>query len=263
MAKLNNNQTPFSVNELNKIENNIKRYNKYTDGINDKLVKEVNRYQRRYVELLREAKFNSITDIGRLSPMEQLGFQNMAVEYMQEYPSNAERELKNLQSLGLGTSLSRIDFNTTIRAIQRADFNVFRAEAESLDAMIKSRLVNSYVLGEDFQKSVSILANDMLGADEKLGSLARFSSTYMNTAFTALGRTVDQEVYAREGGLEDDAEYIYAGPVDNKTSDICLQYVGQVLRRSEWLEIGDGEGVDIFTIGLHFNCRHKLLLVRS
>ena len=84
----------------------------------------------------------------------------------------------------------------------------------------------------------------------------------MNTAFTALGRTVDQEVYAKEGGLEDDAEYIYAGPVDNKTRDFCMQHVGQIKTRAEWLEIGKQEGTDIFIAPGGWSCRHRLILVR-
>jgi hypothetical protein len=84
----------------------------------------------------------------------------------------------------------------------------------------------------------------------------------MNTAFVSLSRVIDNEVYSKIGGDSPEAKYIYAGPVDVKTRDFCLEHVGEVKTRAEWEEIGDNEGVDIFAESAGWNCRHRLLLVR-
>lgn len=262
MAQLNNKQTPFSVKELNRIESEIRKFNKYADGINDRLQKAVKKYQKSYERFLRENETNNPNVVGSRTPMEQLGFRAMETEFMQEYDMSIDRAITMNKNIGISTDLNRVDFIGTVEQIKRADFGVFEAEARSLDAMIKARLINSLVLGEDYQSTVSLLADDMLGAEEKSGRLARFANTYMNTAFVSLGRAVDMEIYEKIGGKEPDAEYIMVGPVDNKTSEICLEHVGSTKTKEEWEELGNSLGEDVFASGLHWNCRHRWLLVR-
>ena len=262
MAKLNNNETPFSVKELNSIEASIKRYNKYADGVNDKLIKAVDSYQKEYIKYLRENEPVSALAVGTMRPMEQLGFRTMATEYLSEYDENIAKSIALTEGFGISTSLKTIDFATTLQTIKNADFAVFAREAESLDAMIKKQLVNTKILGQDYQKAVSELADDLLGASEKSGMLARFSNTYMNTAFVTLSRVTANEIYAKEGGNDPKAEYIYVGPLDNKTSAICGANVGKIRTREEWEQLANDEGVDFFTQGLHWNCRHRGILVR-
>jgi hypothetical protein len=262
MAQLNNNQTPFTVNELNRIEAEIRRFNNYADGVSERLQKAVSKYQKSYERFLRENPTTNPNVVGSRTPMELLGFRQMEAEFMQEYDMSIDRAMTMNKNIGISTDLNRVDFVSTVEQIKRADFGVFEAEARSLDAMVKARLINSLVLGEDYQRTVSLLADDLLGSDEKSGKLARFANTYMNTAFVSLGRAVDMEIYEKIGGNEPDAEYIYVGPVDNKTRDFCLEHVGQTRTRAEWEEIGDSEGVDIFAEGGGWSCRHRLLLIR-
>jgi hypothetical protein len=262
MAQLNNKQTPFSVKQLNRIESEIRKFNNYADGVNSRLEKAIAKYQKAYERFLRENPTDKASVAGSRNPMEQLGFRQMEIEFMEEYDKSIDRAMTMNKNIGIKTDLNRVDFITTVNQIKKADFGVFEAEAKSLDAMIKARLVNSLVLGEDYQKSVSLLADDLLGADEKSGKLARFASTYMNTAFVSLGREVDMEIYEKIGGGEPTAEYIYVGPIDNKTRDFCLQHVGQTRTRAEWEEIGEEEGLDFFVEYGGFNCRHRAILIR-
>ena len=262
MAQLNNQSTPYSVKELNALENTIKKYNKYADGINENLVKAVEIYQKKYIKYLRELPVNSVSQLGSINPMQRLGFGDLAIEHIETYNDNFAKRLQAIKNLGVGANIGTVDFTSTLNAIKRANFEVFAKEAESLDAMVKARLVNSYVLGEDYQKTVSNLSDDLLGFSEKSGKLAKHASTYMNSAFVTVGRIADQEVYSQIGGDEPESEYIYAGPVDNITSDICFEHVGKIRTRSDWEAIGDQEGMDVFAQGLHWNCRHVLILVR-
>jgi hypothetical protein len=262
MAQLNNKPTPFSVKELNRIEAEIRKFNKYADGVSDRLQKAVSKYQKSYERLLRENPTTNSNVVGARTPMEQLGFKQMEAEFMAEYDMSIDRAMTMNKNIGISTDLNRVDFVSTVEQIKRADFGVFEAEARSLDAMVKARLINSLVLGEDYQRTVSLLADDLLGADEKSGKLARFANTYMNTAFVSLGRAVDMEIYEKIGGKEPEAEYIYVGPVDNKTRDFCLAHVGETLTRAEWEEIGASEGLDFFVEYGGWNCRHRAILIR-
>jgi len=49
-----------------------------------------------------------------------------------------------------------------------------------------------------------------------------------------------------------------SGPVDSKTSKICLRNVGFIRTKEAWITIKS----DIFSYGLHYACRHKLYPVK-
>lgn len=241
-------------------------------NISDKLVKEFEKYQRDYERELFKTKFSTVNGklkatIGNyntaqsLSIAKKLGFNDLAISTVKKYDDVAKENLAFNKRIGVETSLTFRDL-AIVKQLKELDLSNLWNESARLEGLVKRQLVNAIATEADITTVIENLADDLLGADEKLGALARYSETYIRTGFFDLGRMVDQEIYKDIGGDKPEAEYVYYGPIDNRTSDICMPYVGEIKTREEWEAIGDSEGTDIFTEGLHFNCRHRLILVR-
>lgn len=241
-------------------------------NISKGLVKSFEKYQRDYEREL--FKTNFATNNGKLkatianynkaqslSIAKQLGFNDLAVSTVKNYDDIAKDTLEFNKRIGIQTSLTFKDL-AIVRQLKELDLSNLWNESARLEGLVKRQLVNAIATEMPLSDAIDSLSEDLLGSGDKLGALARYSDTYIKSGLFDLGRMVDQEVYADIGGDQPESEYIYLGPLDNRTSDICEPYVGEIKTRSEWESIGDSEGMDIFTEGLHFGCRHKLLLVR-
>ena len=134
-----------------------------------------------------------------------------------------------------------------------------------LDSLIKKQLINAVALGSKFQDTVDNLATDLLGAGEKTGQLARFADTYMRTSMFGLSRAIDKEIYddAIPASQSAEQKYLYAGPIDNKTREFCIEHVGETFTESEIEQFPDenDSGLDPWFSPGGWNCRHRLIPV--
>ena len=259
---------------LDDITKDIAKINSNLDGITDELVNSIDAYQREYERLLRSKNFTTKDGLLRptqsnynkaqsMNPMRVLGFNEIDRVHISQYNGAAKGQLAFNASIGIEPDIGFRDI-TILKQAKLLDYSTFQSEALLLDQRIKKELVNAIALQMPYQQTVTNLAESLLGAGGKSGTLARFSNTYMRTALFGLTRAVDQEVYADFGGQEPEALYLYAGPVDAKTSKICLPHVGKVYSRSRAEQLGASNGVvNTFAMGLHYNCRHRWVLIEE
>ena len=257
----------MNLTQLNK---EIALLNTGMDKDIDALTALLDKYQNNYEKMLLKTNFD-LSD-GRLKqtmanfnkaqsmkPISKLGFNEIAVSHIRTYDNTAKEQLVFAKKIGISADIGFRDL-TQIKILKNIDYSVLWQEAEMLDALVKKQLVNAIASNANYTDTVNNLANDLLGQGEKMGKLARFSETYMRTALADFSRIIDQEIENAVGGDDPNALYIYAGPVDARTRDFCVEFVGEIKTRKEWEQIGDSEGVDMFSEGAGWNCRHRLIL---
>ena len=54
-------------------------------------------------------------------------------------------------------------------------------------------------------------------------------------------------------------QFRLTGPLDKKTCKVCARQIGFIRTKSEWLN----RYPNIFSYGLHFGCRHKLMPIKK
>lgn len=246
----------------------VKKYNTGIDGISDQFVKELEKYQREYERALYKINFDTkdgylktnganYSKAMSVDGFNKLGFEQLAIGHIKEYNSVAKDRFDFTQAVGVSGDLNFRDLEI-VKALQKLDLELAYGQGQELDLAIKKALVNSIATKAPYKDSIESIANDLLGAGEKVGMLARYADTYLRTSMFALSRSVDKEIYESVGGFE---KYMYVGPVDNKTRPFCLEHVGGVFTVEEiekW-PIEDGSGLDPFVYGAGFNCRHTLV----
>jgi len=258
-------KTPTEIKSL------LSELNNGVTNISADLVTAFEKYQRNYERELFKTNFATVdgklkatianyNKAQSLSIAQKLGFNDLAISTVKKYDDVAKENLLFNKRIGITTSLTFKDL-AIVKQLKELDLSNLWNESARLEGLVKRQLVNAIATESDLSTVIDNLSDDLLGGGEKLGALARYSETYIKSGLFDLGRMVDQEIYADVGGDEATAEYAYYGPLDDRTSDICLEYVGEIKTREEWESIGDAEGYDIFTEGLHFNCRHRLILV--
>jgi|GEM_PF-3327957 len=82
-------------------------------------------------------------------------------------------------------------------------------------------------------------------------SQARVGTLY-DTAVSIYGRQVE----ALAAGNDPETKFLYAGPVDERTRDFCLEIVGQVFTRAEIDDMDNGQLSSVYLTGGGFSCRH-------
>ena len=261
----------LNLDDLNK---EIKKLNKYLDGITDNLVSALETYQSEYENLLLKESFDikdgklkatqkNFNKAQSLSPARQLGFNEIATAHIVQYDDIAKNQLAFNKSIGIKPDLKYRDI-TILNQLKEIDYSVFQAEALLLDERIKRELVNAIALEMPYKDTVDNLATSMLRSrDGKTRALAAFANTYMRTAAFGLSRAIDQEVYDKFGGTEQDSLYLYSGPVDSITREFCIDHVGKVYSREkiEQFPAETGSPLNPFTAPAGFNCRHTLILI--
>lgn len=246
----------------------VKKYNTGIDGISDEFVKELEKYQREYERALykinfdiqdgylktNQANFNRAMSVDGFN---KLGFEKLAINHISEYNNVAQDRLTFTQAVGVSTDLNFRDLEI-VKALQKLDLELAYGQGQELDLAIKKALVNSIATKAPYKDSIQSISDDLLGAGEKVGMLARYADTYLRTSLFALSRSVDQEIYESVGGFE---KYLYIGPVDKRTRPFCLEHVGGVFTVKEiekWPQ-ENGSGLDPFVYGAGWNCRHNLI----
>jgi len=254
---------------LNQLKSKIKYHNDKLDGLSDDLVKALTDYQREYERLLLKTNFDTVN--GRLKPtisnynkaqsldpMTKLGFNKLAMQYETIETASAKVGFDFVKSIGIATSLGMKDI-TQLASLKKIDLGLMYNASEKLDRLIKKELVNNIAMGKDYNKSVEDIGASLLGMGEKEGQLARYAETYMRNSLFVISGSVRSDIY-KDAGYD---KFIYAGPIDNKTSEICRPHVGGEYTLEQVLKLGEQYGTDPFLMGLHFNCRHQFVGIPS
>lgn len=252
------------------LERNIKKLNNNLDGISDDLVIALKKYQIEYERLIRKQKFdldqanrlkttgNNFNIISKLDPMNVLGFNTLAISHINTYDNVADEQIKFNARLGIVTDLSYKNI-TVLQKFKEFDLANMMGEASQLDSLIKKQLVNAVALNTPWHDAVQNLATDLLGSGMKNGRLERYAETYMRTSLFGLSRTIDKEIYNKQGA----ETFLYVGPEDKVTRPFCEEHVGNEYTMDEIEKFPEenDSGLDPFFAPGGFNCRHRLIPV--
>lgn len=249
------------------IDKEIARLNKNLDGITNKLVVALQKYQVEYERELFKAGFDlkdgnlkatqsNYNKAQSLKIMKKLGFNTLAMGWISQYRNIAKTQIEFNKRIGISTDFNFRDISI-VKQLQEIDFSVFQAEAILLDERIKKELVNAIALQMPYEKTVDNLSKSLLGAGGKAGTLAGYANTYMRSALFSLSKAIDQEIY---GSLGVD-EYYYLGPVDAVTRPFCLKRIGEKFTTKQIENFGNenGSGLNGFLLPGGFNCRHRMV----
>ena len=136
-----------------------------------------------------------------------------------------------------------------IQAIVTADVERIGATARAAGINLRAEIIRATVIGTE--PDVDILA-DLTGA------LKNRVKTELNTGMAAFNRTMTIKKAIDVFGPNPD--FIYIGPDDRKTRDFCDNLLSQrtppVYSLAEIRRLDNGQGLDVFSSGGGFNCRH-------
>ena len=162
----------------------------------------------------------------------QIGMQNDLNQYIASY----EGVLLGMEATGQVTE-------ETLQALVRLDEATFRKQISTMGEQIIDEAVKG-IIGNKTEREI---------AQSMLGSVLRpdQAETLANTALNTFERNVTAQMTAFD---PEDATYVYQGPIDEKTRDICLKMMatGSMTRD----EI-DSQYPGAFVDGGGFNCRHR------
>lgn len=257
--------------DLDKINAEIKKLNDKLDGISDKLVFAVEKYQREYERLIARQGFDlgkgklkrSISNYNKAQSIDaarQLGFNTLAIEHIKQYDDIGEMQVLFNKRIGITADIGFRDV-TIIKQFQNVDLGTMYREGQLLDSMIKKELVNVIALAGDFDQAIEHLSTSLLGGGEKTGHLARYAATYMRTSLFGLSRAIDKEIYDKIGAKE----FMYSGPLDGMTRGFCRKRLGKTFTKAETEKFGEENesGLDGFVSPGGYNCRHRLIPVEN
>lgn len=235
----------------------------------DELVKTLKDYQREYERLIINmpldteggryaATISNFNTVQSANPMEQLGFNQIAISHINQYDQAASASLRGVQELGVPI-MPRVEFRNVevLQMLKQIDLASMTNQARELDLAIKHELVNMIALETPEKQAVQSLAANLLGRGESTGRLAAYANTYMRTALFGLSRTIESNIY-QEAGIE---EYVYAGPIDGVTRPFCKARIGQTFTKEEIEQFGakNGSGLSGFYAPGGWNCRHSMV----
>lgn len=258
--------------DIKSLQREIRRLNQNLDGISDDLVGALEKYQREYERLILKTKFEvdeagklkrtagNFNQVSKLTPMEKLGFNQIAIGHIKTYDDVAKRQIEFNRRIGIATDLSYKNINI-LQAYKEFDLANMFGEASLLDGLVKKQLVNAIALNTPWHDAVMNLATDLLGSDIKGGRLARYAETYMRTSLFGLSRTIDKTIYDQLG--ED--RFLYVGALDKRTRPFCEEHVGNeyTLAEIEAFPEENESGLDPFFAPGGWNCRHRLIPVAT
>ena len=147
-------------------------------------------------------------------------------------------ELKGMQSFA---DISE----TVIESLVRSDLIVYQNKIKDKIDQMKRLMIES-VIGDlptsDFE--------DIVGS---FGLTPSQAEALVDDSLRKFSRNVSAEM---ANNAPDDNLYIWSGPIDNRTSDECLQLIALGPMTKEEF---DNEFPGAFTSGTHFGCRHEAL----
>ena len=135
---------------------------------------------------------------------------------------------------------------TILRSLVESDLNVYRSKFDDTYVQMKSLFTESIVNGLPREAFVEALTKGQLG----ILSSAQAKALY-NDSIAKFNRSVIKQMAINSPA---NTLFIYNGPIDNRTSDICMQILAAGPMTREQI---DNRFPGTFINGGHFNCRHQ------
>lgn len=159
----------------------------------------------------------------------------------------AQAAMDGAEDTGVKGALGLLDMTAVDIALHNAEVHI----KDITDAGVKvvsETITNAMITGKSLTETsellrVGLLENGLDIAEARADMIAR-NETF--SVYRQAGKSVADAVGATSFKL--------SGPVDDRTSEICLEYVGKTMTQDDW------EAVEplAFVYGLHVNCRHTL-----
>ena len=155
---------------------------------------------------------------------------------LDKYISSYEGVLSAMQSTGQVTE-------ETLKALIKLDERTFTAQISTMGEQVIDEAVKGVIGGKTEREIAQSILN--------VGFKEHEARSLANTALNMFERNVTAEMAVND---PPDATYVYQGPIDDKTRDICLEMMSAgSLKRDEVDSVFPGA----FTDGGGFNCRHR------
>lgn len=162
----------------------------------------------------------------------KIGMQNDLNKYIASY----EGVLLGMEATGQVTE-------QTLQALVRLDEATFRKQIGTMGEQVIDEAVKGIIGGKTEREIAQSMLGNVLRPDQ--------AETLANTALNTFERNVTAEMAVFDSP---DATYVYQGPIDDKTRDICLDMMSAgSLTMDEVKSQYPGAFVD----GGGFNCRHR------
>ena len=162
----------------------------------------------------------------------QIGMQNDLNQYIASY----EGVLLGMEATGQVTE-------ETLQALVRLDEATFRKQISTMGEKVIDEAVKGVIGG----KTEREIAQSMIS----VGFEQYEAETLANTALNTFERNVTSQMTAFDS---EDATYVYQGPIDEKTRDICLKMMASGSMTKEEIR---SQYPGAFVDGGGFNCRHR------
>ena len=162
----------------------------------------------------------------------QIGMQNDLNQYIASY----ESVLLGMEATGQVTE-------ETLQALVRLDEATFRNQISLMGEKVIDEAVKGIIGG----KTEREIAQSMID----VGFERYEAETLANTALNTFERNVTSQMTAFDPA---DATYVYQGPIDEKTRDICLKMMASGSMTRDDI---DSQYPGAFVDGGGFNCRHR------
>ena len=162
----------------------------------------------------------------------QIGMQNELNQYIASY----EGVLLGMEATGQVTE-------ETLQALVRLDEATFRKQISTMGEQIIDEAVKGIIGGKTEREIAQSMLGNVLRPDQ--------AETLANTALNTFERNVTAQMTAFD---PEDATYVYQGPIDEKTRDICLKMMASGSMTKEEIRL---QYPGAFVDGGGFNCRHR------
>jgi hypothetical protein len=169
-----------------------------------------------------------------------IGFQDEAINVVTRATSPLLREL-GLTELG-DNSLAKLELVT-----RNSMSKLLNANTTIIDSMVESGIAYE-VEGLPFNEIIQRM-------EKQIADMSRRVVAEANTGIANYQRALRLEMY-EEGGIE---RFIYHGPVDGKTRDICLSAMTSPNQTKGWTRAEIASAPVDMIGGGGYNCRHEFL----
>ena len=207
--------------------------------------KAVERVQRELVNQILDLKNQGYTKDEMLLILQALDMEDMILNRL-NLNADIDKLMLSYERVLAGMEMTGAVSNESLTALLRMDREKFAAEAGIMGNTIRTEVARGILAGAS---EASIADGILKGSGGVLR--ADQAQTLANTALNTFERNVTLEMAELD---PPDATYVYQGPVDDKTRNICLDMSSAGALTREQIEtdypgaFGDGGG---------FNCRHR------
>ena len=218
----------------------------FTDAASKAFLLEIDRIRLEAVKLFSRLKDNLTAE--QLQAI--IASPRMEILVMEElgFNKNIDKLMLNYNKILLGTTQFAPINEITLRALKAVKRAEWVAVAKFEIGAIQNEIFNASITGQWNQKA--IINNLMTGVQSNLseGQI----NTLIDTSLSTFERGVKTSMMNE---MPDDTLYVYVGPQDAKTRDICNEQIGAgELTRDE---IIGRFGPSVLHVGGGFNCRHS------